>query len=261
MSLPFLELFGLTSKEAVIYELLLKLGESPASSIIKETGYKRATVYKSLYSLEEKLLVTQEKSGVKIHFKPASPTQLTALADTQFKSLERARNDLQSMLPTLTSNYILSVERPVISMFEGKEGIKTVFKDIYAPKSEPVYGCVDLEKADDALPGHIIRKLIPLRIKNKVIAKTFIANSDQAELVHKKDSVSLRKSILLDKKEYPLPAEIDVYNDKIALLSFTKGKFVGVIIENKDIATSLKSIFKLAFSKRSDSNDRPLERV
>ena len=53
----------------------------------------------------------------------------------------------------------------------------------------------------------------------------------------------------MDKKTYPLPAEIDVYEDKVAMLSFAKGQFVGLLIQNKDIATSLKTIFKLAFQR------------
>ena len=55
----------------------------------------------------------------------------------------------------------------------------------------------------------------------------------------------------MNKSTDPLPAEIDVYEDKIALLSFTKGKFVGILIQNQDIATSLKTIFKLAFDAKA----------
>lgn len=247
MSLPFLQTFGLTGKEAAIYELLLKIGDVPASKVIKETGYKRATVYKSLYSLEEKGLLTKQDKDKKIHFKPASPTQLTTLAEARIKEIERARTDLSSLLPELESDYILSVEKPVISEFEGKKGIKAVFDDIYGKKSEPVYGCVDLAKTAKELSNYIVKKLIPLRVKNKVMARSLIADSSQARNIARKDNDQLRESVLLDRKRYPFPAEIDVYEDKVAMLSFEKGHFIGLLIKDKAIATSLKSVFKLAF--------------
>ena len=72
---------------------------------------------------------------------------------------------------------------------------------------------------------------------------------DIFDKLSKRDKKQLRESVLLDKKTYPLPAEIDVYEDKVAMLSFAKGQFVGLLIQNKDIATSLKTIFKLAFQR------------
>ncbi len=157
----------------------------------------------------------------------------------------------------LISSYIISVEKPVITTYEGEEGLKKVFQDIYAKKNEPVYGCVDLEKSDEAIPSYVTNKLIPLRIKNEVFAKSFIASSVQAEEVYKKDSESLRESVLLNKLNFPLPAEIDVYEDKIAMMSFSKGQFVGLLIQNKDMATSLKSIFSLAFEMAKENSPSP----
>lgn len=247
MTLPFLETIGLTKKEAELYQVLLELGEIPAATVIARTKLKRATAYKVLYSLEKKGLVIKKDIAKKIHFRPSPPTTLLALAEKQYQALERARDDLTSLIPELTSNYILAVERPVISEFEGVEGLKKVFTDIYAPKKEPVYGCVDLEAAEAAIPAYISKKVIPLRLANKVKSRPFIGRSKVAEELMKKDRKQLRETILLDKKEYPIPAEIDVYEDKVALLSFTRGQFVGILIKNKDIATSLKSIFRLAF--------------
>jgi hypothetical protein len=154
----------------------------------------------------------------------------------------------------LTSSYIQSVERPVVKEYSGIEGLKEVFTDIYKPKDEPVLGCVDLEQADEAIPEYITKKLIPLRIKNNVFAKTFLGSSKQADEVKSRDKESLRESVLLEKTKFPLPAEIDVYDDKIAMLSFKNGEFVGLLIQNKDFATSLKSIFSVAFERFQQNN-------
>lgn len=246
MALPFLQTIGLSKKEADIYEILLATGEIAVGVLIKKSELKRATVYKILSTLEKKGLVIKKDVAKKIHVLPCSPNLLLSIAEKEFDRLERAKMDLQKMLPDLTDQYVLSVERPVVTEFMGIEGIKRVFDDIYAPKKEPVYGCVNLETADGAFPDYISRKLIPLRIRNKVQAKTFLNSSTKAQKVKAKDSQQLRQTVLIDAQKYPLPAEIDVYDDKVALLSFTKGKFVGLLIKNEAIAQSMKSIFKLA---------------
>lgn len=247
MALPFLQSIGLSKKEADIYEILLATGEIAVGELIKRSELKRATVYKILSTLEKKQLITKKDTNKKIHVRPSSPNLLLAIAEKEFDRLERAKMDLQKMLPEMTDQYVLSVERPIITEYEGVEGIKKVFDDIYAGKKEPVYGCVNLEIADKAVPDYISKKLIPLRIRNKVQAKTFLTNSSAAQKVKSKDAQQLRQTVLIDPEKYPLPAEIDVYEDKVALLSFNKGKFVGILIKNEAIATSLKSIFKYAF--------------
>src|SRR3989344_4991250 len=109
------ETIGLTKKESDIYELLLSHGEIPVSKIISMTGLKRATVYKSLYGLEQKGLATKKDISKKIHFKPEPPTELSRLAEAKIHEIEQAKHDLRAQLPQLTHRYITSVEKPLVT--------------------------------------------------------------------------------------------------------------------------------------------------
>src|SRR5947209_5879849 len=119
MSLSFLHPLGLTDTEIKLYEFLLKLGETPAHELIAESKLKRPTVYKALYSLEKKGLVTKRELLKKIHFRPSPPAELVEKAEEQYQSLDRVRKNLSSVMPELTSLYISSVERPIVEMYEG----------------------------------------------------------------------------------------------------------------------------------------------
>jgi len=248
-TLSFLQNLGLSETEVSLYELLLTLGTVPVGEIIKASGKKRPTVYKALYSLQKKKLVRSQEIKKKINFSPEPPTELMRQTDQQYHDLQHVKDSLQALLPQLNASYIQSVEKPIVREYMGVSGLKEVFNDIYSPKEDAIYGCVDLEISDKAVPTYVEDELIPLRVRNGVLAKTFLGSSIRAEEVKKSDPESLRESILLNKIEYPLPAEIDVYEDKVAMLSFQQGEFVGLIIQNKDFATSLKTIFKLAFEK------------
>lgn len=248
---------GLAEKQAKLYRLLLITGEERPSALARKSGIKRANTYALLEDLARRGLVTKFEKDKVIYFRPEPPQRIADLIENRQRETDIARELTHDLLPNLTSQYNLSVGKPTISYFEGKDGLETVFKDIYAQKKEPVYGCVDLEIADQVFPAHITEHLIPLRIKNKLFVYSLVGNSAQAQVIQKEDVTHLRKTVLLSKKEYPLPAEIDVYEDKIAMLSFEQGKFIGMIIQNGAFATSLKSIFKLAFESSSPLQSKP----
>lgn len=241
------ETLGLTEKEIAVYSTLLALGKASASEVITQSGLKRGNTYDILYKLEALGLIAKFMSDGKLHFQVEPPERLLSLATAQQQRVRAAEENLKSFLPLLNSQYQLSVGKPTVKYFEGEKGIHEVFSDIYSPKKEPVYGCVDLETADKTLPNHIVRKLIPLRVKNKLMAYTILGDSVEARAISMDDAKQLRKSLLIDKEKYPLPAEIDVYEDKIAMLTFDKGNFIGLVIQNQSLATSMRSIFKLLF--------------
>lgn len=250
MMTDILTSLGLTPEQVDIYESLLTHGPQTAGSLAKTTQVQRTYIYRVAGELVTKGLVAIDKKGKTSLYIPQSPDHLLTQAEEMKSKATQAQKALEGILPSLKTKYQAIETRPLITYYEGIEGLNKIFQDIYAPKSEPVYGCVDLEKAQGAVDDKIMAELIPLRIRNNVKAMTLLAESEKAEDVHKKDGESLRESVLLDKKDYPMPAEIDVYEDKIAMLSYHKGEFVGALIQNRDIATSLKSIFRLAFEAK-----------
>lgn len=250
---------GLAEKQSKLYRLLLSNGEERVSSLSRKSGIKRGNVYALLRDLKTRGLVTEFEKGKITYFRPEPPERLVAIIDAREREATIAKSLASDLMPRLTSQWKESVGRPVIRYFEGEKGIHEVFEDIYGPKKDVVYGCVDLEKADEAFPAHIADKLIPKRVRNNVVARSFVANSPLGKELAAKDNEQLRKTTLLEKSAYPLPAEIDVYEDKIAMLSFSKGEFIGVIIENKDFAESLRSVFRKAFGEMKVQSDQELE--
>lgn len=236
---------GFSKKEAKIYLYLLEKGPSKALEVFRVLKMKKGNTYALLNKLVKKGFVTKRKTK----FIPQSPQIIFYQLEEKTEAISNNLDNFKTLLPKLNSLYKLSIGKPTIRYFEGEEGLREVFDDVYAPGEKEIYGCVDLEKVDQVFPEYIVSKLIPKRIKNKLKAISFVAKSNQAKEIAKKDKEHLRETTLLDKKKYPLPAEIDVYEDKIAMLTFAKGEFVGLLIENRDLAESLRSVFKLAFRK------------
>lgn len=64
---------GLSEKEAAAYMMLLRIGESPVSSLAKRLGMKRVTAYAVLDSLAERGYVTFRKDGSCRRYMPQDP--------------------------------------------------------------------------------------------------------------------------------------------------------------------------------------------
>ncbi len=240
---------GLSEKQAKLYRLLLIDGEARPSSLSKKSGLKRGNVYALLKDLSFRGLVTEFEKEKVTYFRPEPPEKIATLIEAREKDVAIAKSLAQTLLPRLTSQWKTSINRPIVSHYEGKDGMEKIFEDIYGPKRTDniVWGCVDIERVHVEFPEQLEKKLIPMRKKYRWLAKSIFVDNPGARKLQSRNSQELRESYLIDGKTYPLPAEIDVYDDKITMLSFEQNEFVGLIIQNASFAQTLRSIFKLAY--------------
>lgn len=244
---------GLSEKQAKIYRVLLGRKTARAALLSKKSGINRSNTYVLLTDLVRRGLVRELSKGQVKSFQAVEPVKLLQLAQQRQRDLEAANKLAEEMVPELTKEWKASVGRPVVRYYEGTEGLETVFEDIYAKKDGPVYGCVDLEKLEEVFPAKLASKLLPMRIKHGLMAYSLLGDSARARELREQDKQQLRQSILIDKTEFPMPAEIDVYEDKVAMLSFETGEFVGVIVQNAAFAQSLRSLLRLVFAKAPEA--------
>jgi len=248
MALQLLENIGLTNKEAELYELLLQLGEVPAQDIIKKSGLKRATAYKVLYSLEQKGLISKKDIKKIIHFRPEPPTELLNMAEAKFKGLERAKSDLKAILPEMLSNYTLTVERPVVTTFEGVGGLKTIYEDTIK-EGKPIFAILQVSEIEPDLHEWLEKTYIKQRVKNNIPAKVIVSSGGFASKYVQKDEKALRETRMVSSEKFPFSHEVDIYGDKIAFINYKKGeKLIGVVITHPQISRTMKAWFDLAWA-------------
>ena len=265
MSQLFLLKIGLSTSEANLYELLLRLGEVPVGILVKESGMKRPTVYKALYALEKKKLVTKQDIGKKIHFRPEPPTELLALADKQTKELERARGDLRAILPQLNSSYILAVEKPIVTTFEGVEGLKEIYEDTLK-EAKPIYAVLQTAEVEPEMYKWLTKFYVKKRVKAKIWAKVIVASGKWSGEYQRKDEKELRESILVPSEKFPFKHEVDIFGDKVAFINYKKGEaLIGIVINHPQTAQTMKAWFDLAWEgatkSAKDFTETKLEQV
>lgn len=254
MSLPFLQTIGLSPVEGDLYQLLLQLGQAPVAKIVAKSGLKRPTAYKALYVLEQKGLATKKDINKKIHFAPTPPTTILQLINQQSSSIDQAKNDFQTLLPQLSSQYILAVEKPIVTTFEGVEGLKKMYDDQVA-EGKPIYAFQNTEVVEPQLFKWLTTTHVKQRVRAKIPAWVIVSSVDWAKEYAKRDDKELRTTQIVPADKFPFQHGVDIYGDKVAFINYKKDEaLIGIIVKHPSIARTMKAIFDLAWKGASQKD-------
>src|SRR3989344_3034457 len=161
---------GLEPDQAQIYEILLKNGPLKAGKVALKSTLKRGLVYKILDELVELgLVIKNEPAGKVAIFEPAHPLKIKEFAEAKEQKMKTAQLALDGIIGNLTSDYNLSLGKPGIQFFEGKEGIKKVLWDSLTSRTE-ILSYVDTESINKYIPEinkEYVAKRDRLKIKKR----------------------------------------------------------------------------------------------
>lgn len=228
---------GLSEKEAKIYLALLELNESVPGIISRKANIKRPTTYVLLENLVKKGLITTITRNKVTHYRAVDPQ---IFLETEKTKVER----LESLMPELMNIKNKFGIEPQMSVFHGEKGLIEIMEDTLTTKGELLCWC-DVEIAVSTVLSDYFPTYLKKKIQKKIWLKG-IFTYNKAGLRHKKmEKEELREVRLVPKEKFPFENEINIYDDKVAIISHQDK--VGVIIQNQSIADTQKAIFNLAF--------------
>ena len=227
---------GLSEKEAKVYLAAHKGGTAPASHIAKLAKINRVTTYDILEKLKEKSLVSCfTKKKIK-YFSSINP-------ETLVEEFENRTNTLRKSLPKFKS---LSgeISHPRIRYFEGLDGIKTIYADTLTSKTE-ILNFSNSAEIRKTWPNYD-KEYVAKRTKKKIFLKGIAPEDSAGKKVKDQDHKFHREFRLLPAKKFNFTNEINIYEDKVAIISF-KDELIGMIIESSEIANSQRAIFDMCW--------------
>ncbi|MFC1599996.1 TrmB family transcriptional regulator [Patescibacteria group bacterium] len=236
MIIDVLKNLGLTEKEANIYLANLELGSSPVSDIARQSHVNRVTTYDIL----EKLI----KKGYINYFTKNKIKYFTAVKpDTIYKITHQRTNDLKNVLPELKRLHG-ETPHPTIRYFEGINGIKAIYEDTLRSKTE-ILNYANSEEIREFWPDYD-KEYVEKRAKKGIYLRG-IAPLDEAGLKVKKENRKYNRNIrLIPRNKYNFSNEINIYDNKISIISFNEG-LIGMIIKSTEIAETQRTIFKMVW--------------
>ncbi|MDP2642290.1 MAG: helix-turn-helix domain-containing protein [Candidatus Peregrinibacteria bacterium] len=238
---------GLTDKESKVYLAATEAGTSPVSQIAQKAGINRVTTYDILEKLKQR--------GVISHFTKKQIKYFTATKpETLLEEFEKRTNSLRIALPKL-KKLTGDMSHPRVRYFEGLEGIKAIYTDTLTSKTE-ILNYSNSEEIRNAWPNYDI-EYVEKRAKKQIFLKGICQNDEYGKKVHELDQKYFREMRLLDPTQFDFTNEINIYDDKVAIISF-KDELIGMIIESAEIAKSQRVIFDMCwkFSKILDEVEK-----
>jgi len=240
-----LQQMGLEKNEAVIYMASLELGPSPVQRIAQRGKVPRATTYLILEELKKKGLVATHEHGKKTYFTAQHPSQLEGLLKQQETELEIRKKTIESLVPELEQRgqFAESV-RPRVRYYEGKESLRVFRKDLLSKRKEQklVRGVYDYDQVSIIVGD--MDQYANTRVSEGVISRSLYVSDKVKMPVY--DESAKREAKEFDGKKHPIPADVSIIGNLVGLVPYGE-PFRAVIIEDKDIADTLVSIFELAW--------------
>lgn len=235
---------GLSPKGAKIYLAALELGYASVMEIAKKAEINRPTAYVILENLMKKGLISTFEKGKKRYFAAESPDKLEDLVQKNKLEISKQEKELKTLIPELNVLYNLGGEKPKVRFFEGKEGLRSIREDMLKSKIKRLDEIIPLDDVYKALPPSPTdhRKEMARKLKN--VKAKIIYTTSRGSILHKKEGFKERRFVPINK--FPFSSEINIYDNKIAVAS-CKGKITGVIIESREMASTMRYLFNLAW--------------
>jgi sugar-specific transcriptional regulator TrmB len=245
-----LKKLGLSDKEAKIYFTSLSRGPETAPILAKLAEVVRPTTYVIIEGLIKKGLMSSFEKGKKTYYVSESPEHLLSLIRLQRKEFEERERELIKILPELTAMANVKGEKPKVRVFEGKEGLKAVIETILKSKTKQIYSFVPVDQMLALFPAKEHGELMASpRVQKKIKAKV-IYTSKQGKIYKDKDPQNLREALQIDEKKFPFKCGVDIYDNNIAFYDY-RGNIMGVLIENEDMAATMRTIFDIIWNCKS----------
>lgn len=239
----YLQEIGLNEKEAAIYLALLQVDAASVIDIAKKTSVNRSTVYVVLEGLMKKGLATEVQIGKKVHYQAESPERLRTFVERQKIVFEERSKLLSDIIPQIKSTQREQGQRPVLKYFEGREAALNSNLDFFnAEDKEGVgYFVFNRDLIEEIFDPKEIQEIQKIRPNKNIKGKSIYAST---KITLSSNEMTERKKI--DGDKYPILCDISMYEDRVQFVTLGK-KISSIFIQSKDVADTLKSIFRLAF--------------
>jgi len=234
-----LQKLGLNYKEQEIYLALLQLEKATANQLAYKANIKRPTTYDIIARLQKDGFIGQTTENGKRLFVATPPEQL-------IEKIEDQKRELKNDLPFLLSIYNTKAQKPKVAYFEGSSGIKQLYEDTLN----------SLEKGDEILAyvaNETIEHLeeyavdyVKRRVAKEISLRGIYQDTPRLRQYLKNDAKELRTSRIADPERFPLKNEINIYANKMIILTYSPEPF-GILIESNEAVSTQRTIFEMAW--------------
>lgn len=242
MNVSELQSLGLSMAESKLYLILVRLGASDVSTLIRETGFYKANTYAALERLCEKGIISKIVEGKKRIYHLQNPQALLDFVKRKKLDVDFQEELANKIFKEVSKSKQLISSSETATVFRGYAGVRQIYSEIIEKSLD--YVVFGSPSASDNI-GQYYWQNLHAKQKEKGIKAKMIFNSSLKEWskIIPKEIISLQ---FTDDTLEPL-TETTIYGTKVAFVVWSE-KPVVTIIDNEHVAKSYLQIFKQLWS-------------
>ena len=238
MKLEILHNLGLSEKSAQVYVAALSLGTASMQDIAKKAGIKRPTAYLHVEDLITQGLIEKYPLGKKEYFRAMDPRVLEKRAESQMQATK-------DLMPILLGLQQTIAGRPRVSVVEGRRAMEQVYKEI--EEAHSIRFWTDLAATEEYF-FEPFRRIGEAVRKNEIFSRDIIPNTLEARKSSKHYAeIAGRTYSSRVAKSGSIVNDNVVYDDSVAMFRLHQHNFFVVLIKEPTIATTMKTLFDMAW--------------
>ncbi len=242
---------SIDKEEGKLYIAMLSSGGITAGDLARQTGLPRPSIYTILKRLINKGFVNESRKNNKKIFIPIHPDKIVELFETKKKEIEHSEKEFKKSLVDIRSLLSNSYISPKLEIFESKEGLERVLKDMLLYRDISTEAIWPIQTMIDTLSPEFFDKHNRERIKQNIFVRAIWPEN---QVINFKRHPYLGSGKDFKREIRIAPENIDfsmgywIYGNKIAFLSSRKESF-GFIIESAELAKTLRSQFDIVWKQ------------
>jgi sugar-specific transcriptional regulator TrmB len=240
-----LKKLDLREEEIKAFIFLLGNGAQTAGDLAKKTGISRPSLYGFMRKLQKmELVIESQKNGIKI-FIASSKEKVSSLFDAKIVELEKGKFSIEKVYNEVIK--VGATVSPKFQLFEGKEGMKLVLKDMLLYRDIETKSYWPIKAMIEILSEDFFKTLNKERIKRRLTTRAIWPQNQVVDIKrypYLGTGVKFLREIRIAPKDIGFSMGYWIYGNKVAFISSKKEAF-GFIIESKELVEMLSSQFEV----------------
>lgn len=227
---------GMQDSEARVYFAALELGPSSVQDIAKRAELSRTATYTAIELLEARKIFHSDTRGKKTVYIAEQLEHLLAHLRSEVRRMQEKAEIMEASMEEI--RLASGGEKPIVRFYEGLDVVRVLAEEV---KKKDPSAWREMVNLDDVTHMATLDETAALR-------KALASRKRDIRILH---HGAIRKQF--EDREYRrikghklVHGDVVIYADTVALLTMQR-KVVMAVIENKDIADSMRQMFDLAW--------------
>lgn len=250
----YFNLLGLREEHYKVYLANLEWGTTSITNIARKSGIPRTTIYLLIKDLLKLGLVTQSmKQGNKM-YTPADPDYLVMLLEKQKLEIDNSISNLNENMNELKAMQTKKGKKPKVEYLEGSEGIMQAYERSLEAE-EILIQCFTQD----------YKSVVSDKFFDSYFERFFSSDTKSKELLTLGDDEYCSKYGSSKNLQLMVPTpgsnetDMMIYGNTVIFVSFNKDNPYSLIIEDEDIANSMRNMYSQAWEYAKSVDPRIAE--